>query len=777
MQAPIDWRTARAGTQFIAGIGAATVLPDFDFETYSEAGFVWQPHLGKWGSLPGLSNQNRGLDAVGVRNYVEHPSFRILSLAWNLKDGRGERWWRPPETEDLFPATRPGNLADVGELLDYIASYGLIESFNIGFEYTVCNFYCVPVLGWPELKQEQCRCAMAKSRASAYPGKLDNVTSVLRTANQKTPEGKRLIRKLTVPCAPTKGNPAMRWTPLTAKADFAKFYEYNRQDIRSEAEVSVRVPDLTARELCIWLTDLRINMRGMQIDMAGVEDCIAIFEQAEAKYNHEIRWITNGSVSGSTKVTDMLEWCRQQGVTLFKLDEEKLEEALERKDYPPNVLRVLRIRQMLAYGSVKKLFAMRYQTDQRGRLTDQYVYYGAHTGLWNGRAVQPANLYKGIFSKPEEAERAFEIIRARSIELVEYEYGEGSSWHKSGHDPADGLEVIASVLRSLIIAKPGHRLISADFTAIQAVATSAMANETWRLDVFRTHGKIYEAMASRLTGKPLEFYLDYKKQHGKHHEDRQSYGKIPTLASDFGAWIAGWKRFCKEMGWDDEYIKQLILRTRSAIPNIVKFWGGQTINKFNKALDGSYAQEAQHLSGLEGAAISAVLQPGVCFSSNPGSRLGVLFEVHEDILYCRPPSGGFIRYHAPRLQNSTRDYASPWEYELSYEGWNSNTKKGPVGWLRMKLYGGVLCQNTISHMCREIQADAILALEGNGYPVVMHTHDENVTEVPIGQGSLAEYMRIVRGSLASWAVCEDGQPWPVKVPDAWEALRYGKWED
>jgi DNA polymerase len=363
-----------------------------------------------------------------------------------------------------------------------------------------------------------------------------------------------------------------------------------------------------------------------------------------------------------------------------------------------------------------------------------------------------------MFSKPEEVERALSVIRSRVLELVEYEY-----------HPHDALEIVASCLRSMIIAAPGHRLISADFSAIQAVATSCMANEQWRIDVFRTHGKIYETMASMLTGKPLEFYLEYKEREKKHHPDRQDFGKIPVLSADFGAWIGGWKRFGADKLGDDKYIKSLILKTRDRIPNVVNFWGGQTINKFR--------DEQEHLFGLEGAAVSAIREPGQCFNSRPGSRLGVLYQVYEDVLYCRPPSGGFIRYHSPRLTPSSRNYASPWEYEMSYEGWNSNQTKGPIGWIRMKLYGGVQCQNVISHMCREIQADALLALEAAGYPVVMHTHDENVTEVPYGVGSREHYMHVMRSSLPTWAICEDGQPWPIKIPDAWEAQRYGKWED
>jgi DNA polymerase bacteriophage-type len=754
----LDWRDAPAGTRFIAGIGESVIVPDFDFETYSEAGYRWDAQLDKWQSLPGLANTNRGLGAVGTRNYVTHQSFQVLSLSWNLKDGKGVRWWRPDPNLAYYPRLSvQAAKHHPMELLEYVLEGGVIEAWNVYFEWQVWNYHCVPYLGWPLLRQQQCRDAMAKSRAAAFPGKLANAGVVLKLSEQKDSEGTRLIRKLTVPKNPTKGNPALRWTPFTAAEDFEKFYAYNRQDICTEAEASLRLPDLTPREHKNWQTDFRINMRGMQVDRPAIEDCIAIIEQAESKYNGELNQITNGAVRESTEVSKILAWAKGQGVYLDSLDEDTISAALKREDYPAGVLRVLRIRQMLAFGSVKKFYALRAQSTPTGRLYDQYVYYGAHTGLWNGQGVQPANLYKGIFSKPEEVERALAIIRSRCLELVEYEY-----------HPHDALEVIASCLRSMFIASPGHRLISADFTAIQAVATSCMANETWRIDVFRTHGKIYEAMAAMLTGKPLQFYLDYKKQHGKHHPDRQ-LGKLAVLSADFGAWIHGWKRFGAEEYGDDEFIKQLILKTRSAIPNVCNLWGGQTINRYRQ-------NEEQRLYGLEGAAISAVLQPGQCFSSRPGSPLGVLYQMHEDTLYCRPPSGGFIRYHEPRLQPSTRDGATRWEYELSYMGWNSNAMKGAVGWLRMKLYGGVFTQNTISHMCREVQADTLVRLETHGYPIAMHTHDENVADVLKGCGSVAHYMELVR-QLPAWAVCEDGGPWPIKVPDAWEAHRYGKWED
>jgi DNA polymerase bacteriophage-type len=763
------------GQQFRVGVGITTVLPDFDFETYSEGGLLWDAVEGKWTPLPGLAGAQKGLKGCGTRNYVCHPSFRILSLAWDLKDGRGARWWRPPELEDLFPVTRSGHLCDVGELIDYIATYrpgqdpqdtqGLIEAFNTEFEWQVWEYHCARVLGWHPLLLEQLRCCQAKAKASAHPPNLAAVGEVLQLTEQKDAGGKALITKLTMPKKPTKKDPAFRWTPQTAPEDFQRFYQYNIQDIKTEAAASLKLPDLTPRELRVWKMDQRVNMRGMQVDRGAIDDCICIVEQAQAREWGRLRQITNGHVQKHTEVQPTLKWMALYGVHLFNLDEETVEEELK-KLHPIAVLEVLKIRQELSFGSVAKLFKFRAQATEEGRLYSQYSYYGAHTGLWNGHNVQVANLYKGIFDKPAKAALARAAIATRSLETLEAMFPGNSA-----------LEIIASYLRSLVIAAPGHRLISADFTAIQAVVTSALAGEEWRLKVFRENGPLYLEMASRLTGNPVQFYLDYKDREKKHHKDRQDFGKLPVLSGDFGAWIGGWKRFGadKILGSDDN-IKAAILKTRAAQPMISELWGGQTRNKFNKAPDGSYAPERDELYGLEGAAIAAVLNPGKAFSHRQ-----VTYQMHEDVLYCVGPSGAGLRYHSPRLERSTREYARPWELELSYEGWNTNAGKGRQNsWARMKLYGGVLTQNIVAHEAREIQADALLALDEHPsglYPVVMHTHDENVVEVPYGRGSVAEYMQIIRGAIPSWAKTPDGRPWPINIPDAWECDFYGKWED
>ncbi|MGH6793888.1 MAG: hypothetical protein ACREDH_01465, partial [Methylocella sp.] len=453
-------------------------------------------------------------------------------------------------------------------------------------------------------------------------------------------------------------------------------------------------------------------------------------------------------------VQKTVAWLGNRGVYLPNLDEEIVEEQLKLA-HDQDVLRVLKIRQVLGFGSVKKLYKLRSMTGADRRLRDQYAFHGAHTALWNGQGVQMANLYKPgtAFQKPEAIERAFGVVASQSLDYVEATYG-------------DALETLANMLRSLVIASPGHRLIMSDYSAIQAVVTAALAGEKWRLDVFHTHGKIYEMCASMITGKTFQFYLDFKKEHGAHHPDRNPYGKIPELSAGFGSWVGGWKKFGAGDFMDDDEIKAAILKWRAASPMIAELWGGQVRNKFQW-------DERQELYGLEGAAISAVLDRGQTY----GYR-GIRYCVVDDVLYCKLPGDGEpLCYHEPRLEPSKRDYAKPFELDLSYMGWKSSSNgRGKGGWCRLPLYGGVLTQNGVAKVSREFQADALVACEQTGiYLPVMHTHDEVVTEVASGQGDLAEYLAIVnRGK--PWAVDDWGRPWPVKAPGAEESHRYGKWE-
>jgi DNA polymerase len=1038
----------RYGTQLRAGLGVSTVLADCDFETYSEAGYQWDAARNRWGPLPHATK--RGIQAVGAFRYAEHPTTEVLCFGYDLKDGLGRRQWRPGMP---FP----------DDLRQHIADGKLLEAWNVQFEMAIWEAVCAPRLGWPVMPRSQWRCAMGKARAFALPGKLEEAAKVLGTAAQKMTDGKRLLNLFSVPRNPTKDDPRLRRLPEHDPAgDGQRLYDYNLGDIETEAEISSRVPDLEGEELEWWHVDLDINARGVHLDVPSVEGCAAIVETALAKYNAELAALTGGVVESASQVQRLREWMASRGYSITSLDEERLTFALKDPTLPPDCLRPLQIRELIGSASVKKLFSMRNQACADGNLRGLFKYHAARTGRTTGADVQPTNLPSG--GPSVRACGACGQHYGKSKPTCPWCYASAKTskiegWSHRAADDAllvarsgslaafemffdDALPTISGCLRGLFVARPGHELICSDYSAIEAVALAELAGEEWRKEVFRGHGKIYEASAAKTFGVPLDDILRHKKETGDHHPIRKK-GKVMELAcfgphtqvltargyvsmvdvriSDklwdgvewvshqgvvwrgvkkvldldgikitpthkinienswvearklvshasilsralatgseslpFSAWsaekgtncasfgsvaaaglpntpltcttfdpgeprgvtlaqeprrekpapsngskntprfspmrntaagyltglarrllgaiplrvssspltadggfpytqsgenpkvnfsftyrpspdgttplwkwtertstgtmnreISGsfrnwrtagtggkcpslkpafaiWKnvydiayagprnRFtvktnsghlivhnCGYGGWvgalvafgADEFMTEDEMRAaagdwRVESPAIVDYWGGQS--RYDRRVHVRYPE----LFGIEGAALNAVRFPGTEYSCR-----GIRFLVSQDVLYCTLLSGRRLTYHKPRLRPSDR---RPNEETLSYEGWNTNPKNGPVGWIRIDTYGPKLVENLDQATCRDIQRHGLIKLHRAGYPTVLHVYDENVGEVPEGSGFVEEY-EMIMAELPAWC-----QGWPIRAAGGWRGQRYRK---
>lgn len=209
-------------------------------------------------------------------------------------------------------------------------------------------------------------------------------------------------------------------------------------------------------------------------------------------------------------------------------------------------------------------------------------------------------------------------------------------------------------------------------------------------------------------------------------------------------------------GTDDE-LKEQLLAWRAASPAIIEFWGGQS-RDFGRR---------PGMFGLEGAAVLAVQNPGTWYAVPrlDGSLSGIKYGVEKDVLYCELPSGRFLSYHRPRLSPADKAWRG---LRLSFEGYNTNPKKGPPGWQTMDLYGGLLCENVVQAVARDIQRHAIVNLEKRDYPVVLHVYDEDVCEVPIGWGSVEE-LETIMSTMPAWA-----EGWPISASGGWRHKRYQK---
>lgn len=778
-----------AGVQIPAGLGAATVLPDIDFETYSEAGCVFMEEMQKWIGPPGARKGQKGLGVVGTAIYATHPSTEVLSLAYNLKNGQGPRRWVPGTGCEL-PA----------DLIAHVMQGGIIEAWNSAFEWWIWNYVCAAKYGFPPLPIEQTRCAMGKARASGYPGSLDKAGAVMRLTTPKDPGGTLLLNKLSIPRNPTKKDARRRVLPADAPDDFAALYRYNDRDILAEAEASAKCPDLTGEELDFWLADQRINRRGVAVDRESLHACARLVEICLQRYDAELYELTGGAVERASQLERLKGWLAGHGVHAASMDEDALAELLkERARFPAPAVRALEIRQAVGSASVKKVFAMRNQISPWGRLHDLFNYHGARTGRPTGEGPQPTNLPKAgpavlkcICGRhtgahltacawcglpfppgkkkaewgPDAMEDVLQVVKTGDLSLVERAY-------------ADAMLCVSGCLRGLFWADEGKDLIASDFSSIEGVVTACLAGEDWRVDMFATHGKAYELSVAKITGIPFaeimahagfedverpEWWKHRADKTKPHHPLRQTLGKVAELASGFGGWINAWKRFGADAFMDDDEIKKAILAWREASPAIVELWGGQ-----ERRVGWDRRPE---FFGLEGMAISAVLAPGQWFHvrRKDGSHSGVSYLCHNDALYCWLPSGRALTYHAPRLSPNQRAFGG--QYSLSFEGYNTNPQQGAVGWVRIDTYSGKLCENVVQAVARDIQRHAIVNLERAGYPVVLHVYDEDVVEVPQGFGSIEEVERIM-GTMPAWATYK-GKPWPIRAAGGWRGRRYRK---
>lgn len=735
-----------AGDRLPAGTGNSTLIPAMDFETYSEAGYFFDEITQRWQSV--TTSPPHGLGAVGASAYSEHPSTEVLSLAYDLYDNKGPRLW--------IPCMQPPQ-----ELFDYFASGGIIEAWNSSFECYIWNNVCTMRMNWPRLSYLQVRDAMAKSLAHSLPGKLENATKALNTTN-KIADGKRLLAKFSKPRKPTKKDPRRRIRPEEDPQDATKLYEYCLGDIVAETEISMHVPDLSPHELMVWLLDQTINFRGAAIDIDALAACTSIVDQATVKYTAELVTITGGTIRSASEFAKMAGWLGARGLHVTSLDMEHVEELLTDGTFnlSADARRVLEIRQILGSVSVKKLRSMNNRLSVDGRIRDLFQYCGAQrTARFAGRGPQPQNLPKGgpkvnrcgcgqfygakIVACPrccvptapdrplvewslEVAQEVLRIVATRTLSTVEFYFGEA-------------IPVIVGCLRALFVAPPGHDLICSDYSAIEAVILAFLAGEEWRMEVFRTHGLIYETSASMITGIPFEEFIRYKEVTGDHHPERNKTGKYAELASGFGGWIGAWKAFGADKHLTDEQIKDAVLKWRRASPKIIEFW-----------------------QGLESACIEAINNPGLCFSFR-----AISYGVRDDILFCKLPSGRCLTYHKPQLHAAEKPWGGPYTM-ITYMGWNADPKKGPIGWARLETYGGKLTENVVQACARDVQVFGMMNVERAGYPIVLHVHDETTAEIVHGFGSLEEYERLL-STMPPWAA-----NWPIRASGGWIGRSFRK---
>lgn len=647
------------------------------------------------------------LKKAGLYRYVQSPAFEILLFAYSF-DGA------PTQVIDMAQ----------GEEIPMEVIHALTDpqclkhAYNAAFEW-----YCLSKYMGAQLPPAQWRDTMLHGLYAGYTAGLDATGRALGIPEdkQKLTTGKALIRYFCVPCKPTKANGGRtRNYPHHDPEKWELFKTYNGQDVVAEMEIERRlsvfpVPDFVQKQ---WETDLLINARGVAVDMDFCEGALELGETIRAQLTDEA--VQLSGLQNPNSVKQLARWLSAEtGDDITSLCKETIKELLGR-DNADHVQRMLEIRQELGKTSTKKYDAIEAAVCDDGRVRGLLQFYGANrTGRWAGRLVQVQNLPR-TYTEPLEFAR--ELVKGRKLDALRTVYG----------SPNDTL---SQLIRTAFVAAPGNVLIDADFSAIEARVISWLADEEWRLEVFRTHGKIYEASASQMFGVPLE-----RIKKGNPEYSLRQRGKVAELALGYQGGVPAMRQM--DTGklladLPDEEIKDIVDKWRNTNPKIRNLWYSFNDAAIRVIQNGgslrvrccTFARECDCIRGTTCMTISL-----------PSGRK----------LYYVEPAVGENRWGGP---------------SITYMGVNDKNK-----WGRIETYGGKLVENVVQAIARDCLAQAIEHLEAAGLPVVFHIHDEVVIDTAAFDTNDAMLDKVVK-------IMSTPIPWAEGLPlgaDGWVGAFFKK---
>jgi len=656
------------------------------------------------------------LKAEGLARYAADPSTGVHCMAFAFDDENVVGLWRP------FPTHIGGIITPAVTL--HVKNGGLVYAHNAAFELAIWSNVMAPRYGWPPLKPEQCRCTMAMAYAMALPGALENAAPAVGIPQRKDAEGKRIMLQV---CRPKADGTFWKYEDDPAK--FEKLYAYCKQDVAVERALHSRLQELSPTEQKLWELDYKINQRGILVDLPNIDRALKLVESEKIRLDREMLKATGGVVGACSEVQLLVKWIRSQGVELKGVAKSDLLDALSDADLPPKVRAVMKLRQEAAKTSTAKFLAMKNRALPNGRVCGIHQFHGASTGRWAGRGVQTQNLARPrASSKPKDIQAMIDMFE-KPQELNMF-YG-----------PV--LDALSDCLRGMIVAPEGMDLVAGDFSSVEAGVLAWLAGEERVLDIFRTHGKIYEHAAAGIYHVAMDEVTKSQRQ----------IGKVAVLALGYGGGVGAFQSMAKNYGIKvkDAEAEEIKKAWRVAHPNIVQYW-----------------------HDVEDAAIRA-LTTGETTQAGDAPR-HVNFKKAGSFLWCKLPSGRVLCYPYPELRIVT----TPWGAEkeaLTYMTVVDPARKLKIledanasgSWKRISTYGGSLAENVTQAVARDLLRDAMFRLDDAGYPINMHVHDEAVVEIPeTAAPNELKKVEAIMAEVPTWAA---GLPMAV---EGWRARRYQK---
>ncbi|MBC2207436.1 DNA polymerase [Listeria booriae] len=597
---------------------------------------------------------NRDIRDCGTYAYAEG-DFEIILLAYAY--GSDE-----VQVVDLTMEEIPDQV-----LADLTNPDVIKTAHNANFERT-----CLAKWYEREMPPEQWRCTMIHGSYLGLPASLDMMSQALKLAQEKDKEGKALIRYFCMPCKPTKANGGRtRNYPEHAPDKWAMFKEYCKQDVVVERAIALKLtpfpfPDLEQK---YWELDQRIVDRGVKVDLDLVEHAINCQEWYQQILVEDAKALT--CLANPNSTAQLKDWLGKKGYEVNSLAKDAVASLLADDNLDADVREMLLLRQEMSKTSVKKYEKMRHARCKDGRVRGLLQFYGANrTGRWAGRLVQVQNLPRNYIKNIAEVRRD---LKSGDYEGFRMLYGNVP-------------DVLSQLIRTAFVAEDGSTFDITDFSAIEARVIAWLAGETWRLDVFNSHGKIYEASASQMFHIPIEDVDKELRQKGKVSELALGYNGGVNALIAMGA---------LKMGLKEDELQGIVDAWREASPHITKLWKG--VERRAKTVIATRKEQRYR---------------------------GLTFSYKAGILFIRLPSGRNLAYFKAKLV--------PGKYgdQIAYMGTSEK------GWHKQHTYGGKLVENIVQAIARDCLAIALQRIEDAGINTVMHVHDEAITEVPLDESSV-----------------------------------------
>jgi DNA polymerase bacteriophage-type len=624
----------------------------------------------------------------------------------------------------------------------------LFDAHNVAFEKSIWSYIMVAVHGFPEIPRRRWRDTMAVCAYKALPQSVEEVVQVLRLPYPKDMEGNRLTLSLS---RPNKKGYYPERTPEVLERVMA----YCQRDVEAQVAIRKRLGELPPEELEVWFFDQEINEHGIRLDMEFVRKALEIVAQASGPLTAEFRKLVvwEGQNLNPTQLDKFKKWLATKNVALPDLAKATVERVLGIKDeeadsetwdeweapakIDPEARRALEIRYLLNSASIKKLFAMQRSITDDGTVKYTLAYHGTGPGRWAGRLIQPQNFPRGTVKYDGASDVAIEAmvatIMSGDAEVVEMMVG-----------PA--VETVASALRHAIISRPHHVLLSADYVQIQARVLLAVSGQHDKAKLLGDGHDVYCDMASKIYRRPID---------KKHDPVERQLGKNSVLGLGFGM---GWNKFKLKYGegHEDDFLKSVVnVYRKEWAPCVPKMW---------------YA--------LADAAVRTV------HHRKTSEAYGVEYRLEDGWLSARLPSGRKIWYWNPQATREVMPWAECVHCGLK-NGEHSNQKHAfqgddvrpaftyqakKMGQLKtIKAFGGLLTENVVMGIERDIIVAGMQACRREGFPIILTVHDEVLADVPEKQADLNRFEQCLL-ETPQWA---RQLQIPVAV-EGWSGERYRK---